>query len=53
MAELARFLGIVVVICAEKHGKHHLPHVHARYGGYSAVFNIEDGSVITGNLPAK
>ena len=32
---------------------HSLPHVHASYGEYSISIAIEDGKVLSGNLPKK
>lgn len=32
---------------------HSLPHVHASYGEYSISITIEDGKVLSGNLPKK
>jgi hypothetical protein len=50
MAELARFYGIVVAIFFEKGGKHHRPHVHARYAGMVASIAIDDGEVLGGSM---
>jgi len=33
--------------------RHKLPHIHAQYQSFEAVFSIPDGEVISGNLPAK
>lgn len=32
---------------------HSIPHVHASYGEYSISIAIEDGRILSGNLPAK
>ena len=32
--------------------KHSLPHIHAEYGEYEASIAIDDGLVLSGNLPA-
>ena len=34
-------------------GKHHLPHIHAEYQGKVGVYAIEDGQLLSGNLPPK
>lgn len=52
MPELARFFGIRIMMHAEKGGRHHAPHIHARYGGAECVFGL-DGSVLQGSIPAK
>ena len=31
--------------------RHHRPHIHARYQNDEAVFAIDDGEVLEGNLP--
>jgi hypothetical protein len=33
--------------------KHHCPHVHAEYQGNVAVYAIDNGEVLAGNLPVK
>lgn len=33
-------------------GKHNLPHIHAEYGDYEAVFDF-DGNKLEGELPKK
>ena len=33
--------------------KHHTPHIHAEYQGEVAVYAIEDGQVLAGQLPPK
>ena len=48
MPELARFFGIVIVY--REHGR---PHLHAVYGEFEAVIDIETGDVIEGNLPNR
>jgi hypothetical protein len=31
--------------------QHHVPHIHAEYGNDKAVFSIEDGKLLAGNIP--
>jgi len=33
--------------------RHKIPHIHAEYQGQFAVYSIQDGSVLTGELPQK
>jgi len=47
------FYGILVSILYEDNGRHHLPHIHARYSGEKASVSIEDGSVLAGSLPLR
>jgi len=50
MPELSRFYGIVITMYADDHNP---PHFHAEYNGRKALFNINDGEFIKGNLPKK
>lgn len=50
MPELSRFLGMIVTI---NFGDHPPPHIHVRYNSYKAVFEIDSGAIIAGNLPPK
>lgn len=36
----------------EEHTKHNLPHIHAEYGEFNAVFDL-DGNKLEGELPKK
>ena len=47
MAEICRFLGIIIAMFADDHNP---PHFHIRYGEYKAFIAI-DGSVIKGIMP--
>lgn len=49
---LSTFQGIVVTMYNEQGGKHHVPHVHVRYAGHKAVYDLE-GNLISGNFPKK
>ena len=33
--------------------RHKLPHIHAQYQNFEAVFTIPEGEIISGNFPAK
>lgn len=50
MPEISRFFGIVIAIF---YNDHNPPHFHAKYGEYNALINIEDGSVLAGELPRR
>ena len=52
MAELTRFLGIIIHLYYFDDAKHHTPHIHVSYGEYEAVFDL-DGNLIEGRLPRK
>jgi len=34
-------------------GKHNLPHIHAEYQEFEAVYSIPDGRLLTGELPRR
>jgi hypothetical protein len=48
MPEISRFYGIRILIYFDDHPPRHF---HAEYGEYEAVFSIESGEIINGNLP--
>lgn len=50
MPEVSRFYGIVIALYSREHG---IPHFHARYGEYRAVFAISDLRVLEGELPRR
>lgn len=52
MPTLSIFFGIIIYMYKEDGGKHNLPYIHAEYGEYEAVFNL-DGNKIEGELPRK
>lgn len=43
------FYGIIVMMYYFDTDRHHLPHIHVKYGELSII----DGSVIQGNLPSS
>jgi len=51
MPILSMFYGILIRIYFYDDKQHHLPHIHAEYADYKAVFAIEDGDVLAGKLP--
>ena len=50
MPIIARFYGILIKMYFKEHG---IPHFHALYGEFNAVFDIETMEVIEGDLPAR
>lgn len=53
MPTISMFYGILVKMFFYDIDKHHVPHVHAEYQGKSAVYSIEDGKILAGELPNK
>ena len=50
MPELSRFYGIVVKVYADDHPP---PHIHAKYGEYQAVIDLQQIAVSGGRLPLR
>ena len=50
MPTISFFFGIAV----QMYWRDHPPaHIHAYYQGFEALFSIEDGAIIAGNLPPR
>ena len=52
MPTISMFLGILIKMNWKDTGQHNLPHFHAYYGDYEAVFGL-DGEIISGTFPGK
>ena len=52
MPTISVFYGITVVLRL-RNKEHNPPHLHAYYGGYSAVFSIETGEMLQGLFTSK
>ena len=53
MPEICRFFGIIIRMFAEPGEPHHLPHFHAYYQNYAAVFTIDPVEMVSGELPRR
>ena len=53
MPLISSFYGVLVYLYWLDTRQHHLPHIHAMYAGDEAVFGIESGEVLDGNLPRR
>lgn len=53
MPIISMFYGIVVSLYFYDNKQHNLPHIHVRYQGTKAIFNIETCEIIEGDLPKK
>ena len=53
MPIISIFYGIIIRLYLLDNKHHHLPHIHARYGEYEASIAIEDGEILSGDLPRK
>jgi hypothetical protein len=52
MPILSMFYGIVIRMYFFDDRQHHVPHLHAEYAGQKAVFSIDSGEMLAGELPA-
>ena len=52
MPTLSMFLGILIKMNWEEIGRHKLPHFHAHYGEYEAVFEFT-GEILEGKFPKR
>jgi hypothetical protein len=50
MPVIARFYGIIIKMFYNEHG---VPHFHAVYGEYNAVYEIKTLKMIEGDLPLR
>ncbi len=53
MPTISMFYGILIRMFFYDTDKHNVPHIHAEYQGQTAVYSINDGTVLAGNFPAK
>jgi hypothetical protein len=51
MPVISSFYGVTVSMYFLDNRRHHRPHFHARYQNDEAVFAIDDGEVLEGDLP--
>lgn len=52
MPVIARFYGIIIKMYFSQ-SEHGLPHFHAIYGEFNAVFNIDTLEMLEGDLPLR
>jgi len=50
MPIIARFYGILIKMYFKEHG---VPHIHAIYGEFNGVFDIQTCEIIEGDLPSR
>lgn len=53
MPVISMFYGIIVQMFFYDTDRHNLPHIHVRYQDSKAVIDIENGTILDGNLPRK
>ena len=53
MPLISSFYGVLIYLYWLDTRQHNLPHIHANYACDEAVFAIESGEVLDGNLPRR
>ena len=53
MPTISMFYGILIRMFFYDTDKHNMPHIHPEYQGQVAVYSIQDGTVLAGELPPK
>jgi hypothetical protein len=51
MAIISMFYGLIVSMYYLDNKRHHLPHIHVKYQEKEAVFSIDSGEILEGELP--
>lgn len=52
MSIVSQFYGIIISMHYRENYKHKLPHLHAEYGDFDAIFDLE-GNKLGGKMPNK
>ena len=50
MPVISMFYGVIVMMYYFDNRRHHLPHIHVKYGDQEAVISIPEGELIEGEL---
>ena len=53
MPTISMFYGVLILMYFYDNKKHNRPHIHAEYGEYQASIAIDDGVVVSGDLPTS
>jgi len=53
MPTISMFYGILILMYFYDNKKHSCPHIHAEYAEFEASISIDDGSILSGSLPAS
>ena len=52
MPIISQFYGIIITMHFRENERHNLPHIHAEYSNFDAVFDFET-NLISGKMPLK
>lgn len=53
MPVISMFYGIIIRLYLLDDKQHHSPHIHAKYAEFEAAIGIDDGEMLSGELPRK
>lgn len=53
MPIISMFYGIIIRLYLLDNQHRHLPHIHVKYAEFQASIGIEDGEILSGDLPRK
>ncbi|MGF7080089.1 DUF4160 domain-containing protein [Mucilaginibacter sp. UYCu711] len=53
MPVISMFYGLIVAMYYLDTRQHSLPHIHVKYSGVEAVYEIPNGKLLEGSLPAN
>ncbi|MBF0261527.1 MAG: DUF4160 domain-containing protein [Magnetococcales bacterium] len=53
MPVISMFYGLIIRMFFFDTDRHHIPHFHVEFGEMNAVFRIEDGEILVGELPRQ
>lgn len=53
MPIISMFYGIIIQLFFFDNDKHQAPHIHARYAEFSASIDIQNGSILSGEIPQR
>lgn len=51
MPVISMFYGLIVTMYFLDTKQHKLPHIHVKYSGHEAIYEIPDGNLLEGSLP--
>jgi len=53
MPLISSFYGVLIYMYFLDTKQHHVPHIHAMYQGFEAVYAIESAELLSGKFPVK
>jgi len=53
MPVISMFYGIIIQLFFFDIDKHHIPHIHVRYGEFKASIDIDTAEVLDGEIPKR